>query len=134
VKSIFQKEVKIQIVGMSATISNLPEIASFLNADVYTRDFRPVELKEYIKIGSEILLVDGNSKTIADAFKFERNFGDDYNSALRKRDPDHIEVTSSSREDFVVEEPAAGGAGTERSLRCRGKNLHRWTFQLLFLP
>ena len=89
-KSIFQQQVKIQVIGMSATISNLPEIARFLNADIYTRDFRPVELKEYIKIGSEILSIDGKSKTVADAFKFERTFGDDYTSSLKKRDPDHV--------------------------------------------
>ncbi|KAJ8984879.1 hypothetical protein NQ317_002719 [Molorchus minor] len=44
----------IQIVGMSATIGNLPDICKFLNADVYTQDFRPVELTEYVKCGKEI--------------------------------------------------------------------------------
>jgi POLQ-like helicase len=86
----FQKDVKIQIIGMSATISNLLEIARFLNADVYTRDFRPVELKEYVKIGSEVLAIDGKAQSLIEAFKYERNVGDDYDSVMKKRDPDHI--------------------------------------------
>lgn len=89
-KANYQKGVKIQIIGMSATISNLPEIAKFLNADVYTRNFRPVELKEFVKIGSEILNIDSESKVLSDAFKFERVVGDNYDSGLKKRDPDHI--------------------------------------------
>lgn len=44
----------IHVVGMSATIGNLQEICTFLNADVYQRNFRPVELTEYIKCGDEI--------------------------------------------------------------------------------
>lgn len=53
---------------MSATIGNLNEIATFLKADVYTRDFRPVELKEYIKCGSDILAVNPNAQTSDEAF------------------------------------------------------------------
>lgn len=41
----------IQIVGMSATIGNLPQIAEFLQAEVFERQFRPVELTEYVKLG-----------------------------------------------------------------------------------
>lgn len=41
----------IQIVGMSATIGNLDEVAEFLKADVFQRHFRPVELTEYVKLG-----------------------------------------------------------------------------------
>lgn len=43
---------------MSATIGNLEETAKFLNAELYSRNFRPVQLKEYVKFGNEIWLVD----------------------------------------------------------------------------
>lgn len=89
-KAVFQKEVRIQVIGMSATIANLREIAKFLNADIYTRDFRPVELKEYVKIGSDILTIDGKKKFVSEAFTYERTFGGSYKSSMLKRDPDHI--------------------------------------------
>lgn len=58
----------IQIVGMSATIGNLNEIVSFLDGDVFTRDFRPVELKEYIKCGADILAIDPDALSQEEAF------------------------------------------------------------------
>lgn len=64
---------KIQIVGMSATIGNLPDLSTFLDADVYTRNFRPVELKEYLKCGNDILSIDSNNKTsVEECFKQHR--------------------------------------------------------------
>ena len=36
---------------MSATIGNLPDIAKFLKADIFEKQFRPVELTEYVKLG-----------------------------------------------------------------------------------
>ncbi|TMW42120.1 hypothetical protein DOY81_012796, partial [Sarcophaga bullata] len=63
----------IQIVGMSATIGNLSEISEFLNADVYTRGFRPVELKEYIKCGRDILEINLQGKTLEDIFAYRRS-------------------------------------------------------------
>lgn len=46
---------KIQIVGMSATLPNLELLCRWLSAQFYLTDFRPVELREMIKVGKKIL-------------------------------------------------------------------------------
>ncbi|KAH8365770.1 hypothetical protein KR093_004238, partial [Drosophila rubida] len=81
---------KIQIVGMSATIGNLNEISMFLNADVYTRGFRPVELKEYIKCGNEILEINPTGQEIEDIFVLKRCVNYNYSPAVERADPDHL--------------------------------------------
>lgn len=57
---------------MSATIGNLTEICKFLNADVYTRNFRPVELTEYVKCGNEIAKINWNVEE-NEVFTFTRS-------------------------------------------------------------
>ncbi|CAG9797215.1 unnamed protein product [Chironomus riparius] len=92
-KSNFVDGSQIQVIGMSATIANLHEIASFLNADIYTRNFRPVELKEYVKIGSDLMYIDPNPSSISETFKVTRShIGTECPDKLSKRDPDSIGV------------------------------------------
>ncbi|XP_017053440.1 helicase POLQ-like [Drosophila ficusphila] len=80
----------IQIVGMSATIGNLNEISTFLNADVYTRGFRPVELKEYIKCGPDLLEINSAGQTLEEIFVPSRSVNYNYSEAVKRADPDHL--------------------------------------------
>ncbi|NXN74651.1 HELQ Helicase, partial [Himantopus himantopus] len=76
-----------QIIGMSATLSNVGDLQKFLQAEYYTNNFRPVELKEYIKIRDTIYAVDSKTEN---GFTFSRLLNFKYSSNLEKADPDHI--------------------------------------------
>jgi len=45
---------------MSATFPNLYTIAKWLDGECYISNFRPVEVKEYIKLGKSIVDASGN--------------------------------------------------------------------------
>ncbi|KAL6469757.1 hypothetical protein MHYP_G00208760 [Metynnis hypsauchen] len=76
-----------QIIGMSATLGNIRDLQRFLKAENYTNDFRPVELKEYVKLRDSIYEVDPKEEQ---CFKFSRLLGFKYSSGMQKMDPDHI--------------------------------------------
>ena len=52
--SFRNSNIKVQIIGMSATLPNLDLLAQWLNAELYTTNFRPVPLTETIKVGNSI--------------------------------------------------------------------------------
>lgn len=44
----------VQIIGMSATLPNLDLLAHWLNAELYSTNYRPVPLIEWVKIGTNV--------------------------------------------------------------------------------
>ncbi|XP_010190138.1 PREDICTED: helicase POLQ-like [Mesitornis unicolor] len=76
-----------QIIGMSATLNNVGDLQKFLQAEYYSNNFRPVELKEYVKIQDTIYAVDSKTEN---GFTFTRRLNFKYSSNLEKADPDHI--------------------------------------------
>lgn len=52
----------IRFLGMSATLTNFPDLSKFLDADVIKDNFRPVQLKEFVKIGDNLYDASGMSK------------------------------------------------------------------------
>ncbi|GMT18200.1 hypothetical protein PFISCL1PPCAC_9497 [Pristionchus fissidentatus] len=72
-----------QAVGISATLTNMDELAAFMRAFVYSTEFRPVELVEIIKIGQRLLQVDKKTKEL-------KHYADLPPNALASRDPDGI--------------------------------------------
>ncbi|KAM4810234.1 helicase POLQ-like [Rhinophrynus dorsalis] len=76
-----------QIIGMSATLNNVGDLQQFLKAEYYTNNFRPVELKEFVKVRDSIYEVDSKAE---DNFTFSRLLTYKYSSSMLKIDPDHI--------------------------------------------
>ena len=52
--SLKNENIDVQIIGMSATLPNLDLLAQWLNAELYTTDYRPVPLTETIKVDNSI--------------------------------------------------------------------------------
>ena len=81
-----------QIIGMSATLKNIQEIGIFLNAEVYTNNFRPVELKQMVKFADAVFTVNtgANCNFEESLFKMDRTVTFNYTKEQTFKDPDHI--------------------------------------------
>jgi helicase len=61
---LLQVNPDIQILALSATISNVDEIAAWLKAECVTTEWRPVSLKEGVLLNNEIQYKDGDARRI----------------------------------------------------------------------
>ena len=84
-----EKNFEIQLVAMSATVGNLKELAVFLQAELFTDNFRPVELREFVKVDSDIVKID-KAKVEEDPFKFIKKVPKETDSAIVNIDPDGV--------------------------------------------
>ncbi|XP_012054135.1 PREDICTED: helicase POLQ-like [Atta cephalotes] len=77
----------IRLIGMSATIGNLKEIAQFLNADTYSQNFRPVKITEYVKCENDMWVINlNNEELLIDMSTNDYKYSDD----VAILDPDRI--------------------------------------------
>lgn len=61
-----------QIIGMSATLNNIKDLKHFLSAEVFSNDFRPVQLTEYVKMDDVIYDVNSSALCPEDCLRMNR--------------------------------------------------------------
>ena len=84
-----------QVIGMSATLNNIEDLQQFLNAEKYINEFRPVKLKEYIKVENEIFEVKNDKVGRNEEIPLKRSRKVKHESTdptLAFNDPDHLSV------------------------------------------
>ena len=79
----------IQMVAMSATVGNLQELATFLKADLFTDDFRPVQLQEFVKVDRDILTVE-KTRAVNEQFKMKRKLEKESDANIVRIDEDNV--------------------------------------------
>lgn len=80
----------VHIVGMSATIGNLNDICAFLDGSVYTKNFRPIELTEYVKCSNQIARINWKHEDENNLLVDHKIVDFKYSESLLKLDPDML--------------------------------------------
>ncbi|XP_003384429.2 PREDICTED: DNA polymerase theta-like [Amphimedon queenslandica] len=73
--SSINHQVSIQLIGMSASLPNLNTLAQWLDSAHYTTHYRPVPLKEMVKVGNE--LYDSTLSSVLSTFPRESKTGNE---------------------------------------------------------
>merc|ERR1719259_1012330 len=80
----------VQIIAMSATIRNLSELGQFMGAQLYTGDFRPVQLRQYVKLKNSLSEINPNALCEEDLLLNTRSISFGYTAEENRADPDGI--------------------------------------------
>nr|KAG5689392.1 hypothetical protein BaRGS_017676 [Batillaria attramentaria] len=76
-----------QVIGMSATLNNIQDLAKFLHAEVFSSDFRPVSLTEYVKVEDNMYHVNSAALVPDDRLQHDRVITF---TESQQMDPDHL--------------------------------------------
>ncbi|XP_076435892.1 LOW QUALITY PROTEIN: helicase POLQ-like [Babylonia areolata] len=79
-----------QVIGMSATLNNIGDLAKFLDAEVFSSDFRPVSLTEYVKVGDNLYQVNNKALVPEDKLEHDKILTFTHNEESQQMDPDHL--------------------------------------------
>ena len=60
------KAMRIQLVGLSATMGNVQQLSEWLCAELFVSDFRPVPLLEHIVAGNQLIAMDKTGQVCAE--------------------------------------------------------------------
>ncbi|KAI1301378.1 Helicase POLQ-like [Halotydeus destructor] len=78
---------QLRFIGMSATLNNISDMEKFLNAEAIKNEFRPVQLKEYVKMGPVLVEVPSKPPVVLED---NTNVIKTFSQVLIKEDPDHL--------------------------------------------
>ncbi|CAF1447721.1 unnamed protein product [Rotaria sordida] len=79
-----------QIVGMSATLANIDDLLTFLNAQFYEERFRPVELEEYVTVNDIVYKINRNNSNDNNQLIEHRQLDFKYTKQHLLNDPDRL--------------------------------------------
>jgi DNA polymerase theta len=96
----FASKGSIQIVGLSATLPNMPDLSRWLNAALYSTDFRPVDLAIRVCVGRSIL----KKRDLASDEVVRGDFPVEFEE--ERKVPDHLKDSNpvcSTKSDFLCD-------------------------------
>ncbi|VDO78580.1 unnamed protein product, partial [Soboliphyme baturini] len=64
-----------QLIGISATLSNMTELQTYLKAELFNTSFRPVELTEFVKLDDSVYRVNKTPESTNDILQFYAKSG-----------------------------------------------------------
>ena len=85
--------IKIQLVGLSATMGNVHQLSEWLSAELFVSDFRPVPLLEHIVAGNQLIAMDKTGQVVAERSLSKHDVSTGTTTGVRKStfvDSDHV--------------------------------------------
>lgn len=85
--------IKIQLVGLSATMGNVHQLSEWLSAELFVSDFRPVPLLEHIVAGNQLIAMDKAGQVVAERSLSKHDVSTGTSTGVRKStfvDSDHV--------------------------------------------